>query len=77
MENVRAIRSYIKRLENDNKEIRGVPAVAQWVKNPTAVAGIIAEVQVQSLAQHSGLKDLALLQLRFRFNLWPGKFHMP
>ena len=29
----------------------GVPAVAQWVKNPTAVAQVTAEVQVQSLAQ--------------------------
>ena len=28
--------------------------MAQWVKNPNA------EVQVESLAQHSGLKDLAL-----------------
>ena len=27
----------------------------QWVKNPTAVAQITVEVQVQSLAQHSGL----------------------
>ena len=38
----------------------GVPAVAQWVKNSTAVAWVTAEVQVLSLARHSGLKDLAL-----------------
>ena len=38
----------------------GVPAVVQWVKNPTAVAQVAAGVQVQSLALHSGLKDLVL-----------------
>ena len=40
-----------------------VPTMAQWVKNPTAAAQFATEVQVQSLAQHSELKDLALLQL--------------
>ena len=34
----------------------GVPAVAQWVKNLIAVAWVAAEAQVQSLAQHSGLR---------------------
>ena len=29
-----------------------VPAVAQWVKNPTAVAWVTAEAQVQCLTQH-------------------------
>ena len=29
----------------------GVPAEAQWVKNPTVVAQVTAEVQLQSLAQ--------------------------
>ena len=38
----------------------GVPTVAQWVKNPTTVARVAAVVQVQSLAWHSGLKDLTL-----------------
>ena len=38
----------------------GVPAMAQWVKNPTAVAQVTAEAQVQSPAPHSGLKDPAL-----------------
>ena len=54
----------------------GVPAVAQWVKNLTTVARVTAEAQVQSLAQHSGLRDLALLQLQLRFDPWPRNFHM-
>ena len=36
-----------------------VPAVAQWVKNPTAMAWIAAEAWVPSLAQYSGLKATA------------------
>ena len=40
-----------------------VPAVAQCVKNPTAGAWVPSEMQVQSVAQSSGLKDLVLLQL--------------
>ena len=32
----------------------------QWVKNPTIAASVTAEVQVQSLAQHSEVKDLWL-----------------
>ena len=50
----------------------GVPAVAQWVKNPTVAAQVTAEVQVQPLAQHSGLKDPVLLQLQSRSQLWLG-----
>ena len=38
----------------------GVLGVVQWVKNPTAVAWVVAEVWVPFLAWHSGLKDLAL-----------------
>ena len=53
------------------KESTGVPTVAQWVKNPTAVA------QVGSLAWHSGLKDPGLLPLRLGFSPWPRNFHMP
>ena len=34
----------------------GVPTMAQEVKNPTAVAQVTAEVQVQSSAWHSGVK---------------------
>ena len=60
----------------------GVPDVAQWVKNPTAMAQVTAEVQAQAPAQCSGLEDLALpqlqcrLQLWLRFHPWPGNFHM-
>ena len=62
------------------KNVIGVLTGAQWVKNPTAVAQVTVEEQVQSLAQHSGLKDLVLLQLQCRsqpwlgFNSWPGSF---
>ena len=38
-------------------------AVVQWVKNPIAAAQFAAEMQVQSPAWHSGLKDPVLLQL--------------
>ena len=60
----------------------GVPAMAQWVKNPTAVAQATVEAQVWSPAQCSGLKDLVLSQLQHRsqlwlgFNLCPGNFQM-
>ena len=50
--------------------------MAQWVKNPTAVAHISAEAQVGSPG-HSGLKDLTLPQLWLGLDLWPRKFHMP
>ena len=48
---------------NNSQEI---PTVEQWVKNPIAVAWVTMEVQIWSLAWPSGLKDLALLQLRHR-----------
>lgn len=57
-----------------NKPV-GILTVAQWVKNPTAVAQVAVEAQVGSLAQHSGLIDPVSLQLRWR--PWPGNFHMP
>ena len=47
------------------------------------VAWVTAEMQVQSLAQHSGLKDPALSQLwhgpqpQLEFNSWPRTFHRP
>ena len=34
----------------------------EWVKNLTAAAQVTVEVQVPSLAGHSGLKDLVLPQ---------------
>ena len=46
-----------------------IPAVVQWVKNPIAVAWVAMEVQVQSLARHSELKDPALLWLQHRSHL--------
>ena len=53
----------------------------QWVKNLTAAAQVTAEVWVLSSAQHSGLKDPALLQRRSQlhhgFSPWPGNLHMP
>ena len=47
----------------DNKHVStGVPAMVQWVKNPTAAAWVTAEVRVQSLGWRSRLKDPALLR---------------
>ena len=42
--------------------------MVQGVKNTTAVARVAVEVQVQSLAWRSGLKDPKLLQLLLGFN---------
>ena len=56
--------------------------VEQWIKNPTIVAGVAVEAWIQSPAQRSGLKDLALPQLQHRSQLQlrispqPGSFHM-
>ena len=45
----------------------GVPAVAQWVKNPTAAVWVYAEAWVWSPAWHSGLQgsgiDAAAIQV--------------
>ena len=55
--------------------------MAQWAKNPTAVAWLAA-MWVRSLAQCSGLKDPVLLQLQLgsqlqvRFMSW-SSFYMP
>ena len=53
----------------------GIPAVAQWVKNPTAAVQVAVEMQVPSSAQCSGLKDLALQLLQFGFIPWPRNIH--
>ena len=51
-------------------------------KKEYAKALVSVVVQVQSPAWHSGLKDLALLQLQHKpklqlvFNHWPGNFHI-
>ena len=43
---------YKEKFKNEKK---GVPAVAQCVRNPSAAALVAAEAWVQSLAQCSGL----------------------
>ena len=54
--------------------------MVQWVKNLTAAAWVAAVMPVPSPAQHTGLKDLALLelwrksQLQVGFNPWPRNF---
>ena len=44
----------------------------QWVKNPTAGAPVAMEAQVQFPAPHSGLKDVAWLQLRHEVEAGAG-----
>ena len=57
--------------------------MAQWVNYLTAASQVAVEVRVQSLAWHSELKDLALLQLHSRMQLqlgfspWAGNSHVP
>ena len=57
--------------------------MAQWIKNPTAVAQVAVEVRVQFLTWYSELKDPMLpqlqcrLELRLIFSPLPGKLHMP
>ena len=48
----------------------GVPTVAQWVKNPTAAAWVDVEMQIQSQAWHSGLKEPVLSPMQRRSQLW-------
>ena len=43
--------------------------MARWVKNLTAAALVAVQMQVQSLAQHYGLKDLVLPKLQSRLQL--------
>ena len=60
----------------------GVPTSRAVVKNLTVVTRVAAEARVLSLAQHSVLKDMELLQLQHRlqlrlgFNPWPRNFRM-
>ena len=54
----------------------GVPTVAQWVKNPTAVSQFSAEARVRFPVPRSGLKDSLLPQLQLRFDPRPRNFHM-
>lgn len=61
----------------------GVSVVVPWAKNLTVEAWITAEAWVQLPAQHSWLKDPAMLQvqhglqLQCGFSPWLGNFHMP
>ena len=56
----------------------GVPAAAQWVKDLTAATWVVVEARIQSLVWCIGSNDMALPQLRWRsqlwleFNPWPG-----
>ena len=38
-------------LFHKKNSINGIPVVAQWVKNPTSMAQVIAEAWVRSMAQ--------------------------
>ena len=51
------------------KEYLAVPAVAEWVKNPTIAATVPVQVQVLLLAWQCVLKDPALPQLGHRSQL--------
>ena len=59
------------------------PGLVGLTKEGSGVPTVTAAMWVQSLAQHSGLKDPALpqllcrLQLQLRFNPWPRNFCMP
>ena len=48
---------------------RRVPAVAQGVKDQTAVAWVTVEAWVHSPKGHCGLKDVVLPQLWYRWQL--------
>ena len=60
----------------------GVPSMAQWVRNPTAVAQAAVEMRVPSPTPHDGLKEPVLpqlwhrSQLWLRFTPWPRNYHM-
>ena len=43
-----------------NVWVKGIPAVVQCVKNLTAAAQVALEVQVRSLAWHSGIDAAAM-----------------
>jgi len=61
------------REENKQKELnRGVSTVMQWVNDPTCLCGGPSLIS----GQVQWVKDLALLQLQLRFDLWPRNFHM-
>ena len=49
--------------------------MAQWVKNPIAVAQVYLEVSLGQWVEGSSITS-ALAQLWLRFNPWPRKFHV-
>ena len=49
--------------------------MVQWVKNPTAAAQVTLEAGFEPYLA-KWVKDLALPQLQFGFNPWPGSFYM-
>ena len=55
----------------------GAPSVVQWVKNMTVAAQVASEAQSSIPSWCSGVKDLALPQLRLKCTPWPGNFHVP
>ena len=57
----------------DDDKVLGVPAVAQWDQQHFCGTW----TQVRSLAQHSGLKDLTLLQLWRWLQMWLGSDPWP
>lgn len=70
----------ISHQRNTYQNHKGVPAVVQWVKNPTAVAGVAVGAQVESMARHSHLRiqccHSCAIGCSYRSNPWPENFHM-
>ena len=60
-------RSFI--LLHQNTTGRGVSAMAQWIKNPTAAAQVAAEVQVRSPAQELPYAVGAAIKLKTKQNI--------
>ena len=53
----------LHRSREDEKKNRGVPSVAQWVKDQLSQLKSLQRCRFNPQAQHSGLKDPVLLQL--------------
>ena len=69
-------REYYMHQRPGHKTKAGVPAVAQWVRDLTAMARVASEVQVRFSAQRSELKDPTLPRVWLGFSPWPGNFHV-
>ena len=64
------------------REMVGIPAMAHWVKNLTAVAGVTVEVlslipsPVQGVKESGVAAPAARVAIATRFgSYWPGNFH--